>query len=245
MKNYLPLAYLAFVLALFTLMTFEASARDKEREFRKERPRQRGNERSERVHRVPTGQISYAGNGCPAGTMRVAFAPDNLSFSILFDQFVAEIAETARGRDAMNCSAVIPIEIPPNMQMEITRVDFRGFVNLPQRFQANLHSVFQFRGRGTQGDRLNLRFRFAGPVMDNYEISTNAMNANGRTQESELSPCGGPAQLHVSNKLTLLARGSREAAQVTIDSIDGASNAVYYVNWRSCSPGGPGRGGRP
>jgi hypothetical protein len=230
------------------ILSFNVSARERDFNFRRERPRLRGNENSERVNRVAVGRLNFAGNGCPEGTMRVAFAPDNLSVSILFDQFVAEIAEGRHGMDAMTCNAVIPIDLPDNMQMEITRVDFRGFVSLPQGTVANLVSFFNFKGPGGDRDRMNLRFNFAGPVMDDYEISTDAMNGGRRAQDSEISPCGGTVNLRVSNTVRVQSRAhAKEAAQVTIDSIDGSANAVYYVNWRACaSPGGPGhgRGGR-
>lgn len=241
MKAALPLLLLAFSLNVF--------ARERNFDFRRDRPRFRGNENSERVNRVNFGRLAFAGNGCPDGTMRVAFAPDNLSFSILFDRFVAEIGEGKRGMDAMACNAVIPIELPENMRMEITRVDFRGFVSLPQGTVANLISMFNFFGSGGDRDRMNLRFNFSGPVMDNYTISTDAMNPDGRAQDSEISPCGGTVNLRVSNTLRVMSRANTaQPAQVTIDSIDGSGNAVYYVNWRACTPtstGGNGSGGGP
>lgn len=243
----------------FLFLSLNVQARDRNFDFRRGHPGMRGNERSERVNRVNFGQLNFGGNGCPANTMRVAFAPDNLSFSILFDQFVAQIGEGRHGMDAMTCNAIIAIELPENMQMEITRVDFRGFVSLPQGSVANLTSIFNFAGPGGDRDRMNLRFNFAGPVQDNYEISTDAMNAGGEAQQSEISPCGGTVNLRVTNQLRLMARSNNGvAAQVTIDSIDGSSHAIYYVNWRACQrengggggkgngPGGPGpgRGGR-
>ncbi len=230
--------------ALMTLMTaatlsLEAVAREKDREFRKGRGGRRGNENSERVTAISVGQAQYSGNGCPAGTMQTVFAPDNLSFSILFDQFVAEI--TKKGRDVMNCTALIPISIPNNVRMEITRVDFRGFVSLPtNRSKAVLHSVFNFRGRnGGDGDRMNLRYKFGGPSITDYEISTSTLNDNGETvDQTELSPCGGSFHLRITNRLQI--QSNEPGAQVTIDSIDGSSNAIYYVNWRACNrPGAP------
>ncbi len=228
MKKLFALSLALLTVAAFTL---EASAKSKDRDFKKGRGGRRGNENSQRVTAVSVGQANYAGNGCPAGTMQAVFAPDNLSFSILFDSFVAEI--TTKGRDVMNCTALIPISIPNNVQMEITRVDFRGFVNLPSnRSRAVLNSVFNFRGPGGDRDRMTLRYRFDGPTATDYEISTSTLNDNQVVEQTELSPCGDSFHLRITNQLTVQ---SREAgAQVTIDSIDGSSNAVYYVNWRAC-----------
>ncbi len=236
------------IISIFCLSTLstELSAKERDKNFKKGRGgHQRGNERSERPGRVPVGQPTHGGNGCPAGTMRVAFSPDNLSFSILFDQFVAEAAGgKGQKRDVLACDSLIPIEIPPNMQMEITRVDYRGFVALPQDARARLHTVFNFRGRGGDGDRMNMRFDFQGPVTDIYEISTDLLNdAKGGT---EVSPCGGNTVLRVYNQLQVISKKAGEPAQATIDSIDGTSNAVYHVNWRACTGrnGDNGRDGR-
>lgn len=236
---------LGFTLALSA--TAEAFQRDRDGSFRRGRGGpNRGNERSERPNRVPIGRPAWGGNGCPAGTMQVQFAPDNLSFTILFDQFVAEL-DGGRGRgsrrDLMTCDAQIPIEIPANMQMEITRVDYRGFVNLPAGAQAQLYALYNFRGRGGDGDRVNLRFNFQGPLTETYTLSTDLLNTRGGT---EISPCGGSTVLRVFNQMQVLSRAPGTQAQATIDSIDGQANAIYYVNWKACqAPREPDRGGPP
>ncbi len=227
--------FLALVIANF------AEAAERERPFKRGRGGFRGNERSERVTQLSVGQAKYAGPGCPEGTMNVAFAPDNLSFSILFDQFVAEAGGGAnQRRDRMACTAVIPFEIPEGMQMEITRVDFRGFVGIPQGGNAALHSIFNFSergdrrdGNGPDRDRINIRYRFEGPLAENYEISTGSMTDGGMTQ-TEVSPCGGRTRLRIANQIVVRSGRSNETATATIDSIDGTSNAVYFVNWKKC-----------
>ena len=225
-------------LIICLLLPSHSFARDREKNFSKGRGgHQRGNEHSQRPGRVPVGAPTSGGNGCPAGTMRVVFAPDNLSFAILFDQFVASAQITGGDRrDVMTCDALIPIELPPNMQMEITRVDYRGFISLPDAAaRAKLHALYNFRGRGGDRDRMNLRFDFRGPVQDNYVITTDLLNGGSSTPNPESSPCGGPTQLRVYNQLTVSSRTTNAQAQATIDSIDGQSNAIYHINWRQCT----------
>lgn len=214
----------------------QAEARDREQPFRKGRGGFRGNERSERPGRFTQGRLQHAGNGCPAGTMRVVFAPDNLSFTVLFDQFVADTTTNDRGRrDRMSCEALLPIEIPDGQQMEITRVDYRGFVAVPAGGRAVLHSMFNFvEGRGRRDrDRINIRYAFAGPITENYEISTGDMTGGRGSQPTETSPCGGEAQLRMKNEVMVAAPRGQQAS-LTVDSIDGSANAVYYVNWKAC-----------
>lgn len=229
-------AAVAALLSFAFALPSHSFARDRDKNFGRGRGGPwRGNEHSQRPNNLQIGQPSSGGNGCPAGTMSVVWAPDNLSFSILFDQFVAS-AEPGARRDVMSCDALIPVTLPDNMQMEITRVDYRGFIMLPDaRAKAKLHALFNFRGRGGDGDRMNLRFDFAGPVTDNYTISSDVLNGGGDAPNPEVSPCGGTTQLRIFNQLVVQAPGRESQAQATIDSIDGQANAVYYVNWRACT----------
>lgn len=209
----------------------------------------RGNEQSDRPGgRFAYGQLSYGGNGCPAGTMQAVFAPDNLSFTILFDKFVADTTTAKNGRvDVMSCDAVLPITIPPGQQMEITRVDYRGFANIPAGGRGLLQSSFNFVGTrqfqqfDDPRDRINFRFNFSGPVADNYELSSGSMNKGRGMSQTEVSPCGGQASLVIRNTVQVVSSGGQQA-QLTVDSIDGQSNAVYYVNWRACKFDGRGGG---
>jgi len=251
---------------------------DRNQEFRRGRGGFRGNERSERPGRFAPGRLQHGGNGCPDGTMRVVWAPDNLSFTVIFDKFVADTTTAGpRGRDRMTCEAVLPVQLPEGQQMEITRVDYRGFVSIPAGGRGALHSMFNFvedenripgrpgfgrgRGRWRDRDRINVRYNFAGPVAENYEISTGDMNGGQGLQQTETSPCGGEAQLKMRNDVVVMAPQGQQAS-LTVDSIDGSANAVYFLNWKSCQapqpppiqpppPGGncgrfgcpPGRGG--
>lgn len=223
-----------------------ADGQEKERGFRKGRNQgPKGNERSERPGRFQPGKLQHAGNGCPAGTMQAVFAPDGLSFTVLFDQFVADTEEGKR-RDNMRCDAILPILIPEGQRMEITRVDYRGFVNVPQKGKASLHSVFNFverKDRDREKDRINIRFSFAGPLMENYELSTGDMNGGEGLKDTETSPCGGQAFLRIRNEVQVRAPKG-EQAQLTVDSVDAAGNAIYYVNWKSCRDDGRDRPGR-
>lgn len=224
----------SILLALVAFSSFsKASDFEKPLRFNKKNyNHKRGNEHSEKVTEVRVGNPSYGGSGCPQGTLRVSFAPDYLSFSILFDQFVSEVYETEDMRkDTMSCDSIIPMQAPEGMQMEITSIDLRGFAMLPDpSANAVLHSVINFRGPHGDGDRMNLRYTFRGPMTEDYQLSS-ADIANAKT---EVSPCGGRFQLRIANQLRVVSRTPGSGAMLALDSIDGSSNATYYVNWKSC-----------
>lgn len=212
-----------------------AEVADSNRELKKDRPQRKGNERSKRMERLAKGEVVYGGNGCPEGTMRIAFAPDNLSFSILFDQFVAEVSDVhKKAKDVLMCEMLVPIDIPEGMQMEITRVDFRGYVNLPKKTKAQFNSVFNFRGRGGDKDKLKMAFSFRGPSEEDFELSSDVLVPEGRTPNTEISPCGGRVELRIAQRMSVFSEARGESAMASLDSIDGKANAIYYVNWREC-----------
>jgi hypothetical protein len=219
-------------LAMVMACANASQAGERERGLRRGHSQRRGNENSQPVTQVQIGTPVYGGNGCPQGTMRTVFAPDGLSFSLLFDQFVAEVSDPmAASRDVMACDALIPMQIPAGMQMRITSVDLRGFAALPARAKGTLLSVYNFRGRGGDGNRMNLRYGFEGPMTENYELSSDVLSPG----ETESSPCGGSFNLRIANQLRVKTPKKGEMASITLDSIDGAAEAVYFVAWQACS----------
>lgn len=231
---------LLIISALTVLVAAEPALAARERIWKRgHRPRERGNERSERVRNVPVGQLSYGGNGCPAGTTQVSFAPDNLSFSILFDNFVAETNPSARQpRDVMRCNLVIPLDIPEGLRARITRVDYRGFVGIPAQGSAKLRSMYSFtmKRRGPrndperEGEQIFLTETFRGPIMEDYFLSSDVMQ-----DQDIVSPCGGPTRLRINNEIVIQSRDRTQESRVTIDSIDGTGNTIYYLNWERCT----------
>jgi hypothetical protein len=245
---------------------------EKQRGWRRGRPSdqgrgQRGNESSERPKRPAQfgrperdrnredkeNQREQATNGCPDNTMSIAMAPDNLSFSVLYDQFIAKTQASQRGQGGrqtlVRCLARVPIDIPDGMRMAITRIDYRGYANVPAGSVASLRSAYAFvgansfigmrpdngRGRGGpnrgMGDAIvNFDYNFSGPVDEEYLLSSTAF-----TEKDAVSPCGGSAVLALRNVLRI--RNQKPAdATVTVDSMDGKGELVYYVRWESCTP---------
>jgi hypothetical protein len=176
-------------------------------------------------------------NGCPEGTFAVAFAPDGMSFSILFDNFVAKTTGL-QALDVMRCHLIVPVDVPENTRMTITRIDYRGFVSIQAGGFAVLRAAFAFQGRRNgagPGDAkaysVNFRQDFQGPIapdQQNYVLSSDAF-----TDRQAVSACGGVNNLRISN--TLRIQGAGRDAMITLDSADGAGELKYYVSYEKCS----------
>lgn len=242
------------LLAIVSLLFSVAALADRDKEFKRDRPNRKGNERSERVSDLQVADAMGQGNGCPEGTMRVAFAPDNLSFSILFDKFVAEVAadgNRVRNKDRMACTVIVPMLIPEGMQMSVTRIDYRGFAALSEGSRAMLQSRISFFerdrarwGDGRAKDATQLKYAFQGPTAEDYLISSGAVEEGDSSPVAYTSPCGGAVRLRIDNSLTVVSRRGQDAT-LTLDSIDGSSNAVYFVNWQKCVDNTPDKGPKP
>lgn len=232
----MPRFFQLTLLALVLTLSFSAFAADRQRPMKRGCGKKTGNEHSERPRDVRVGRTQHSGSGCPAGTMSVAFAPDNLSFSILYDQFIAEV-DSSQGLNRANiiCDTYVPVSIPDGMQMEITRVDFRGFMGLPARSQAILNSILNFRGPKQDMDRIQFRYDFKGPLLEDYEISSDAPEGDpAAPTQTEVSPCGGEVKLRIYTQMTVRSKNGQEGATATLDSVDGTGQATYFVNWRKC-----------
>jgi hypothetical protein len=236
--------------------------KDRERPARVGLPARRGNENSARPERgaarfgraIPDAEgegrfrqrEGNALNGCPSDKFRVVVAEDNLTFSIVFDEFAASIKPEDVGRDGkmdqIRCSVLIPLQVPDNMRLSITRLDYRGYVHLPQGFNAALRSTYSFvdqgnsrkgrRGRG-ESDMVNIRYPFRGATRDDrvsgvidqdFTISSDAY-----ADKEVVSGCGGDAVIRLSTAVRVVKHGggranapgaASEEAVVIVDSVD-------------------------
>lgn len=203
-------------------------------------PKYFGNERSERVReaRLDPRQVLYGGPGCPDGTVTVTMAPDNMSFSVFFDRFSSQVAPSDDNVERKNCKIIIPFEIPAGMQLGITRADYRGFADIPQKSRAVLKSTYDFQGLRENGrpsgefsQPVDLKYDFVGPTQQNYTISTGVIN------DKQYSPCGGFMRMTMNTVVALHNRNKNQTAMFTLDTIDAAGEMIYYMNWQKCSSG--------
>jgi hypothetical protein len=168
----------------------------------------------------------FSGSGCPEGSVSVAYAPDYSEVSILFDRFTVEAGGASLPRKASKeCRVQIPIEVPRGKRVAVGRIDYRGFLGLPEHARARLSVRNAFKGRNGPG----IKRDFAGPVFEDF-IDTNQVS----DAEIRWSPCGGLDGITVITELEL--HSNKERALATLDSEDasGSRGFVYRLLWRDC-----------
>lgn len=172
--------------------------------------------------------ISYAGTGCPAGSVAENVAPDQQAFTLLFDSYVAEVGPgVPLASKRKNCQLAIDLDFPQGWSYTIFTVDYRGYLSLQRDVTGIQQSKYYFQGSAATG---TLRTQFNGPTDRDYQVrDTLGLSA------VVWSPCGAQRALNINTEVRLdNARNRGGAGLMTIDSIDGQLKHIYGIKWRRC-----------
>ncbi len=172
--------------------------------------------------------ISYAGSGCPAGSVAGNTSPDRQAFTLLFDQYVAEVGPGVPfNQKRKNCQINVDLDFPQGWSYSILTVDYRGYVALEGGVKGAQQSSYYFQG---QGSTATLKTNMFGPIDQNYQIrDTLGLSA------VVWSPCGAQRALNINSQLTVDNAGSASRhGLLTTDSIDGQLHLVYGIQWQRC-----------
>jgi hypothetical protein len=172
--------------------------------------------------------ISYAGSGCPAGSVAGNTSPDRQAFTLLFDSYIAEVGPgIPLNQKRKNCQLNIDLDFPSGWSYTIFSVDYRGYVALERNVKGTQQSSYYFQG---QGRTATLKTVMNGPIDQNYQIR----DTLGLTA-TVWSPCGAQRALNINSQLILdNARAPRASGLLTTDSIDGELKLVYGIQWQRC-----------
>lgn len=166
-------------------------------------------------------QFTYAGSGCPGGSVGASISDDRDSLIVLFDSFIAKVPPGSF--DRKNCQLAVKLRFDPAWSFTIFRVDYRGFAALKAGAFGQEKSTYFFQGVPPAGDA-SAQTTLYGPFLGDYARSDNLGLLLW-------SPCGGTSQTLVINSQV---RVQGTEAQMTVDSIAGKVVHVYDFRWRKC-----------
>lgn len=172
--------------------------------------------------------IIYGGPGCPQGSVSQLVSPDKQSFTLLFDEYAAEIGPgIPRLKNRKSCQLAVDLSFPSGWSFSLATLDYRGFASLDSGVTGTQVASYYFQGQGYTG---TFSTDIRGPYDDNYQvrdqIGLNAM---------VWSPCGATRALNIKTEVRLAARSSASKGVMTMDSVDGEVKQVYGLNWRRCN----------
>lgn len=172
--------------------------------------------------------LSYAGTGCPAGTVAENISPDHKAFTLLFDSYVAEAGPGIPLSAARkNCQLNVDLDFPPGWTYTIATVDYRGFVALDAGVTALQKSSYYFQGEFRTGE---LQTSFNVARQGDYQIR-DVLGLSAYVW----SPCGAQRSLNINTQVRVdNSRNRRGQGLITTDSIDGTLTHVYGLTWRRC-----------
>lgn len=173
--------------------------------------------------------ISWAGSGCPAGTVAANVAPDLTAFTLLFDSYVADLGPgLSLSRSRKNCQILVDLDFPQGWSYSVFSVDYRGFANLQRGVSGIQQSLYYFQGELRTG---RLQTILNGPWVGDYQIR----DVLG-LEALVWSPCGAQRALNINSSIRLENRSGGSSAQglLTTDSIDGTVKLIYGLQWRRC-----------
>jgi hypothetical protein len=173
------------------------------------------------------------GTGCPAGTVSATLTDDNKTLALLFDNYVVQAGSSAGvKKDTKNCLVTLPVEVPPDSQFAVVKLDYRGFNSIPKSGRTRYVTVYSVADATTGkqlGRRIRRRFDFQGPVQENYLISSDI------SAKPVWSACGKNVNFRIDTRATAASNGHGEDVMGTIDSIDASVGTEYHLLWQSCS----------
>ena len=171
--------------------------------------------------------ITYAGSGCPAGSVAKNISPDKQAFTLLFDEYVAEAGPgvlLAAGRK--NCAINIDLDFPQGWSFTIFDVDYRGYVLLDRNVTGTQKSSYYFQG----GTGPSLAATLYGPQNKDYHYRDTLL-----VTAEVWSPCGATRSLNINSQVRVDNTRNRFAqGLMTVDSIDGQLTHIYGLKWRRC-----------
>jgi hypothetical protein len=177
---------------------------------------------------VTINSINYGGSGCPQGTVSQFISDDRTTFTLIFDQYIANVGPGTNIADARkNCQINVDFHYPGGYQFSIYKQDYRGYVKLDNGVNGLQKSTFYFSGTENQ---VSTSTNFAGPMDKDYLITDTVP-----FDSTVWSPCGKDGALNINTQVRVDNSGrSGGQGQLTTDSIDGKVSFVFGMSWRKC-----------
>lgn len=175
--------------------------------------------------------LSWAGSGCPAGSVAENMASDYTAFTLLFDSYVAEVGPgLPLSLSRRNCQILIDLDFPQGWSFSMVDVDYRGYVSVGRGVSGIQQSAYYFQGE-TQTARLATKL--TGPIDGDYQVrDTLALDAE------VWSDCGAHRALIINSDVRLMSGTSKAQGLMTLDSVNGKVTHIYGLQWRRCAPPG-------
>lgn len=175
-------------------------------------------------------RVTYAGPGCPTGSVAHNLSLDAKAFTLLFSRLEAEIGGTVPpGSEKSSCRVTIDLRFPQGWSYTLFNVDYRGFASLDSGVVGQEKSTYWF--QATPSKTSTFKMSLMGPYHDAY-AKRDSLNIDSGTV---WSPCGETRALNIDTEVSVSnASAPLNSGLITIDSMDGELKHVYGLTWMRC-----------
>jgi len=171
--------------------------------------------------------FTYAGSGCPAGSVANATDAAKDILTLIYDQYVAQIGPGTMPTDhRKNCQINLDVHYPQGWQFSVFSVDYRGFEALDAHVTGHQLATYYFSGNSPQ---ITAATTFNGPSTQNYVITENF-----DVTSLVWSPCGYDYPLNINSQIYLTETNPNANGLLTTDSTDFKFTQEFHLQWRQC-----------
>lgn len=174
-------------------------------------------------------RLTLSGSGCAASTVNSHMSSDAKAFTLLFDDFIAEVGPNVpQGKQRSKCRVIIDLQFPQGWSYTLFKADYRGFADLDSGVTATQTSKYYF--QSSANNYQSFQSVFEGSYYDDY-LLTDQIPMN----EVVWSPCGKTKFLNIETELAIDNEKNRNnGGMITLDSMDGSFYHKYGIRWLRC-----------
>ncbi|MFI6100232.1 DUF4360 domain-containing protein [Lentzea sp. NPDC051213] len=172
--------------------------------------------------------VTYAGSGCPAGSVAAALQDDRTSMRMAFDKFVASVGPDVQFSESRkNCNVVVKLRMPQGWHVAVPMIDYEGYIDLQQKVTARIRTaVYTPR---TADRTTTFGSDWTGPIVSSFSVR-DTVSAEGVVFSA--NP-GDTVLLHVNTQMHVdNAANKNGSGLLTVDEIDHKTKLVLGLQWR-------------
>ncbi len=157
--------------------------------------------------------VKFRGTGCPGPNTVTVTGENTDTMTVLFDQFDAAKPKdnAASGMMRTSCSFVVPVHVPPGLQVSNLTADWRGYAE----GRTTLRREYFFAGQ--RGPR-----KTTNPKGDFVE--------RDNLQHATWAACGADVPMRINSSVRAMSRNS----YIAVDTVDLKNKIVFRLKWRKC-----------
>ena len=174
---------------------------------------------------VPIELVTVNGSGCKPGTAHVTMGPDNKSFEISYDNYIAQAGGESLPTDfRKNCQVNLRIDAPPDYSYVITDVTHLGYASLAEGATGQVRNNYYFQGM-SQGTWVT--HTYTGPRDDDWQATD--------TNVWVPAACGEYRNLNINTEVRVRRGADKSALSfMTIATTGGGVRTKVGLAWRRC-----------